>query len=97
MAIATYTARRRVGPMDIRTVGVVGCGQMGGGIAQVAAAAGYSVVVMDASPELLEKGLGRIRTQLDRDVEKGRLGADQRDALLSRIQAVAVLHAFAPC
>ena len=56
--------------MDIRTVGVVGCGQMGGGIAQVAAAAGYSVVVMDASPELLEKGLGRIRTQLDRFIER---------------------------
>src|SRR3989440_7644495 len=87
----------RVGPVDIRTVGVVGCGQMGGGIAQVAAAAGYSVVVMDASPELLEKGLGRIRAQLNRDVEKGRLAADQRDALLSRIQSVTALDSFAPC
>jgi 3-hydroxybutyryl-CoA dehydrogenase len=83
--------------MDIRTVGVVGCGQMGGGIAQVAAAAGYSVLVMDASPELLEKGLGRIRAQLDRDVEKGRLAADQRDATLSRIQGVTALDSFAPC
>lgn len=83
--------------MEIRTIGVVGCGQMGGGIAQSAATAGYDVLVTDAGPELLEKGLGQIRARLDGNVAKGRLTAEERDALLGRLHGVPELDAFAGC
>jgi len=59
--------------MAIKVVGVVGCGLMGSGIAQVCAEAGYEVVVRDVSDELLEKGLGKIESFLSKGVERGRL------------------------
>jgi 3-hydroxybutyryl-CoA dehydrogenase len=60
---------------EIQTVGVVGCGLMGAGIAQVCAEAGYRVVVREVSDELLKKGLGRIEAFLAKGVEKGKLPA----------------------
>ena len=59
--------------MEIRTVGVVGCGLMGSGIAQVAAEAGYSVLVREVSEPLLQKGVGRIESFLKKGVEKGKI------------------------
>ncbi len=70
---------------EIRKVGVVGCGLMGRGIAQVCAAAGYETVVREVNEELLDRGLGAIRKGLDRLVEKGKLDAGSRDGTLGRL------------
>ncbi len=72
--------------MDIETVGVVGCGLMGSGIAEVSARAGFETLVREVNDELLEEGLGRIRKSLDRAVSKGKLEASDRDAALDRIR-----------
>lgn len=64
---------------------VIGAGQMGNGIAQVAAQAGYAVVMRDVEDRFVEKGLATICKNLDRGVEKGRLKSEERDAVLARI------------
>ncbi len=81
--------------MTIRTVGVVGCGLMGSGIAQVVAQAGFPTVVVEASPELLERGLGVIRRNLDGLVARGRLAPEARDAAWGRIAGGERLEALA--
>lgn len=73
----------------IKVVGVVGAGQMGGGIAQVAATAGYEVLLSDASREHAEKGKAKIAAALGRQVDKGKLEGAVRDAILARIVCVA--------
>jgi 3-hydroxybutyryl-CoA dehydrogenase len=70
----------------IETVGVVGCGLMGSGIAEVAAKAGFDVVVREVSDELIEGGRDRIRKSLDRAVERGKLTEADRDAAWSRLR-----------
>jgi 3-hydroxybutyryl-CoA dehydrogenase len=70
---------------EIKTVGVLGCGLMGSGIAQVAAQAGYTTVVREVSDALLEKGKAGITKSLDKFVEKGKLAAADRDATLTRL------------
>ena len=72
--------------MGTTTVGVIGAGQMGGGIAQVAAAAGLDVIMNDISAEFVEKGFSVIGKNLARSVEKGKISSDDRQALLSRIR-----------
>ena len=81
----------------IRTVGVIGAGQMGNGIAHVCAAAGLSVVLMDAKAEALEKGMATVAKNLDRQVAKGTLSAADKDATLGRIAATQDHAAFAGC
>jgi len=76
----------------IKKVGVVGCGLMGRGIAQISAAAGYPTVVREVNEELLEAGLGAIRRQLDRAVERGKLEAADRDATLDRLTGTVSLE-----
>lgn len=71
--------------MAINKVAVLGCGLMGSGIAQVCAQAGREVTVIEVAEEYLNKGLGGIRKQLDRMVEKGKLTADDRDATIARL------------
>jgi 3-hydroxybutyryl-CoA dehydrogenase len=71
--------------MKIETVGVLGCGLMGHGIAQVAAQAGYQVVVREVDQATLDKGLGKIESQLGRAAEKGKLG-EEADAVRGRIK-----------
>jgi len=71
---------------DITTVGVLGCGLMGSGIAQTAAAAGFPTVVREVSDELLAKGKGAITGSLNRLVDKGKLDAATRDATLGRLR-----------
>lgn len=83
--------------MGITTIGVLGAGQMGSGIAQVAAAAGYTVLLADASQELAEKGRGKIAAILGRQVDKGKMTAADRDALVGRIRAVASVSEFSAC
>ncbi|HEX7253799.1 MAG TPA: 3-hydroxybutyryl-CoA dehydrogenase, partial [Thermoanaerobaculia bacterium] len=71
--------------MDIRTIGVVGAGQMGSGIAHVAAAAGFSVVLVDVGDSLLEKGRAVIDRNLEREVAKGKRSAEDKKAALGRL------------
>jgi 3-hydroxybutyryl-CoA dehydrogenase len=71
---------------DVLTVGVVGCGVMGSGIAEVAARAGQDVVVLEASEELLQRGRARIESSMGKAVERGRLSADERAAVMGRIR-----------
>jgi 3-hydroxybutyryl-CoA dehydrogenase len=70
---------------EIKKVGVLGCGLMGSGIAQVAAAAGYDTVVRDVSTELTGRGRAGIEKSLAKFVEKGKLDAAARDATLKRL------------
>jgi 3-hydroxybutyryl-CoA dehydrogenase len=72
--------------VDVKTLVVVGAGQMGAGIAQVAAQSGLSVVLLDVNPDLVHKGLAGIRAQLDRAVSKGKLKAEDAHATLARLQ-----------
>jgi len=80
----------------IETMAVVGAGQMGSGIAQVAAQAGLKVVLADASPELARKAHDKLAATLARLVEKGKLPAADREAILGRITPAASLEACAP-
>lgn len=72
--------------MTIQTFGVIGAGQMGNGIAQVAAASGMNVIMNDIKAEFVEKGKATIDKNLSRNVEKGKMTADEKDAILGRIQ-----------
>jgi 3-hydroxybutyryl-CoA dehydrogenase len=81
--------------MPIEKVGVVGCGLMGSGIAQVAAHAGCQVVVREVSQELVDKGLKSIEKNLVRLVEKGTLSAVDRDAVRGRLRGTTKLEDFA--
>jgi 3-hydroxybutyryl-CoA dehydrogenase len=78
-------------------VGVLGCGLMGHGIAQVAAQSGYQVVVREVDDETLRAGMGRIEKQLARAVEKGRVQQDEADAVLGRIHGTADYGQLADC
>src|SRR5512133_2044605 len=75
--------------MGIERIAVVGAGQMGSGIAQVAAQAGLSVVLADASAELARKAIEKLAATLGKLVEKGKIGAADRDGILGRIRPAA--------
>ena len=81
--------------MEVHKVGVVGCGLMGSGIAQVCAAAGFPTTVVEISQELCERGLRAIEKHLARQVEKGTLAPEQRDAIRSRLHGSTELAALA--
>ena len=83
--------------MAIRKIGVLGCGLMGSGIAEVAAKAGFDTVVREVSEGLLEKGMGKIRGSLGKAVEKGKMTAEERDAVLGRIHGTTGFEAMADC
>ncbi len=83
--------------MEIGTVGVVGCGLMGSGIAEVCARAGYQVFVAEVNSEFLERGLARIRGSLGKAVARGKATQQQADETLSRIQGTLALADFGPC
>ncbi|BCJ87637.1 3-hydroxybutyryl-CoA dehydrogenase [Effusibacillus dendaii] len=72
--------------MNIEKILIIGAGQMGGGIAQVAAQAGLQVVLNDIKAEYVQRGIGVINKNLSRDVEKGRKTEDEKQAILARIQ-----------
>lgn len=71
---------------EIRTIGVVGAGQMGNGIAQVAAVSGYDVVMTDISDAALERGMATVRKSLDRLIRKEKIAAEDAEAAIARIQ-----------
>jgi len=80
---------------DVRTVGIIGCGLMGSGIAETVARAGQTVVFLEASEELVERARNRIETSTLRAVERGRLETAERDALLGRISGTTDVHELA--
>jgi 3-hydroxybutyryl-CoA dehydrogenase len=83
--------------MQITTVGVLGCGLMGSGIAQVCAASGYMTIVREVEERFLEKGMGRIRKFLDDGVTKGKVTSDARDTTLSNLSGTTTFDALKDC
>jgi hypothetical protein len=83
--------------MAIRKVGVLGCGLMGSGIAQVAAQAGYEVVVREVEQKFLDKGLAGIQKSLGKFVEKGKMQQADMDACLGRLKGSTNLQDLADC
>jgi 3-hydroxybutyryl-CoA dehydrogenase len=83
--------------MHIKVVGVVGCGLMGSGIAQVCATAGYTTIVREVDEAFLNKGLGRIRKFLDDGVAKGKVTAEARDTTLGNLSGTTSLDALRDC
>ena len=83
--------------MGIKKLGVVGCGQMGAGIVQVFAQAGYDVVAVDTIPAMLEKGIKGIEKWLMGRVEKGKLDAAEKDRIIGGIRTSARLEDLADC
>src|SRR5438128_4747023 len=82
---------------DIRRVGVLGCGLMGSGIAQVAAAAGYDTIVRDVSQQVWDKARAGIEKSLAKFVEKGKVSAADRDTTLKRLQFTTTTADLKPC
>ena len=83
--------------LGIRKVGVVGCGLMGSGIAETCARAGYEVLVREVNQQLLDKGFQSIRKSVGRAVERGKLSAEDAEALLKRLTGTTSLDDLAPC
>ena len=81
--------------MEIRSIGVLGAGQMGLGIAQAAARAGYDTIMTKATPGGLDAQRGKIEKQLQKDVERGKLSAADHGALLERLRWTTHLHDLA--
>jgi 3-hydroxybutyryl-CoA dehydrogenase len=81
----------------IKKVGVLGCGLMGSGIAEVAARSGYETVVREVTEELVDKGLAKINGSLGKAVEKGKLDAAARDEAAGRLSGTVELAALADC
>lgn len=78
--------------MEIKKVGVIGCGLMGGGIVQISAIAGYEVTVLEMEQRFLDKGLSAIRKNLSRAVLKGKMDEAEMDAVLGRINGATAIE-----
>ena len=83
--------------MPIKTVGVLGCGLMGSGIAQISAAAGYKTIVREIEEPFLKKGLGRIEKFLAGGVEKGKVTAEEKDTTLGNLSGTTTLEDLKDC
>ncbi|NLN86012.1 MAG: 3-hydroxybutyryl-CoA dehydrogenase [Syntrophomonadaceae bacterium] len=83
--------------MEIKKVMVIGAGQMGGGIAQVSAQAGFETIQYDINMDLVDKGLALIKKNLGREVEKGKRTQEDADAILARIKPSVSLEDAADC
>ena len=83
--------------MDIKKIGVVGAGQMGSGIAEVAVSSGYSVVMRDVTPEFVERGKKRIFSDLEKRVQKGKMTGEEQKEVLGRLTTTIRLEDFKDC
>jgi enoyl-CoA hydratase/3-hydroxyacyl-CoA dehydrogenase len=83
--------------MHIKTVGIVGCGLMGSGIAQTAAEGGFTTIAREPTQELMDKGLERIRSFLAKGVDKGKMSPARRDEVWARIKGTTNLSDLADC
>ncbi|HEY0592172.1 MAG TPA: 3-hydroxyacyl-CoA dehydrogenase NAD-binding domain-containing protein, partial [Thermoanaerobaculia bacterium] len=82
---------------EIRKVGILGCGLMGSGIAQVAAQGGFDTIVREVEQKFVDKGFGSIEKSLGKFVEKGKLSAGDRDAAMGRLKGTTALEDLADC
>jgi 3-hydroxybutyryl-CoA dehydrogenase len=80
--------------MEVKVFGVVGAGQMGNGIAQVAAQAGLNVIMRDIKDEFVERGMNTIKKNLERAVGKGKMSEDDKNAILGRIKGTTDMNDF---
>ncbi len=78
--------------MAVKKIGVIGAGQMGHGIALVAAKAGFDVILRDIKDEYVKKGLGKIERFLDKSIEKGKMTADEKEKILSHLKGTTKLE-----
>jgi 3-hydroxybutyryl-CoA dehydrogenase len=83
--------------MEIKKVGVVGCGLMGSGIAEVCTRSGYPVVVAEVNQELLDKGLARVRSSMETGLKRGKLTQEEMETALGRLQGTTNLGDFSDC
>ncbi|MBE45824.1 MAG: 3-hydroxybutyryl-CoA dehydrogenase [Euryarchaeota archaeon] len=83
--------------MNIRSIGVVGSGQMGNGISQVAACSGFNVTMVDINEQFLERGIGAIRNSLGRLVSKEKISQDDADSAISLVTTSTALVSLAEC
>jgi 3-hydroxybutyryl-CoA dehydrogenase len=83
--------------MTIKSVGVAGCGIMGGGIAQVCASHNYDVTVLEVNQKLLDQGLAAIKHRLGRGVERGRLSQEECDGTLGRLKGTTDIQDLSAC
>ena len=83
--------------MELNMIGVIGCGLMGSGIAEVCARAGYRVVVREINEDLLQHGLGRIQKSLNKAVARDKISQAQADQTMERIQGTLNLSDFSAC
>ncbi|OGP62166.1 MAG: 3-hydroxybutyryl-CoA dehydrogenase [Deltaproteobacteria bacterium RBG_13_47_9] len=83
--------------MEIKRLGVLGCGQMGSGIVQVFAQAGYEVIAVDSNEQMLEKGIKGVDKRLSGRVEKGKLSQAQKDSIMNRIKKSTKLEDLRDC
>ncbi|MBI3536122.1 MAG: 3-hydroxybutyryl-CoA dehydrogenase [Chloroflexi bacterium] len=83
--------------MNIKTVGVVGCGLMGSGIVEVCARRGYNVIVREVNDDFLSQGLARLRESIQRAVDRGKLSAADRDAASARVRGTTEMRDLAAC
>ena len=84
-------------PLEIKKVGVIGAGQMGNGIAHVCAVAGYDIALHDADPDRIRSGLATINGNMAKQVSKGTISEDERQAALTRILPAPALDDIADC
>ena len=80
--------------MEIKKVGVEGCGLMGSGIAEVCVRSGYDVVVAEVNQEFLDKGMKRLNDSLDRAEKKGKMEQQERDAISGRLKGTIDMNDF---
>ena len=78
--------------MSVKKIGVIGAGQMGHGIALVAAKAGFNVIIQDIKDEYVKKGLSKIERFLDKSIEKGKMNSDEKKKVLSNIKGTTKLE-----
>ena len=83
--------------MEIKKVGICGCGLMGSGIAEVASKAGMNVVIREVNDDFLKKGMGRIEKSLSRAVEKGKLDEAGKNEIFGRIKGTTNVKDLADC
>jgi 3-hydroxybutyryl-CoA dehydrogenase len=83
--------------MDIQSIGIVGAGQMGNGIAHVMALAGYDVLLTDISQDALDAAVALISRNLDRQVSRGKVSQGDKDAAMARIKTTPTLTDLGPC
>jgi 3-hydroxybutyryl-CoA dehydrogenase len=83
--------------MEIRKIGIVGAGQMGSGIAEVAISCGFQVVMKDLSQAAVDRGKNRITTDLERQVQKGRMTPEDRDVNMKRLATATAMEGFKEC